>query len=276
MSKKYIDFKTARCIMHKNHRADDNPAKTMVEEKAWKSLDISRYSYAKQFRDLPEGFEIKNCCIVRSDFTELDFANCKIKHCEFYEVSFESADLSFAEITDCVFMGCDFHRVTFNSDNLNNCLFYRCDFEASFNLAENQKMPGVYYDHYTNALAPQCPEEGSFIGWKRCRDSRFVKLRIPESAKRSSGTDRECRCSKAIVMDIIECSDPMNGGNEKHVKTATSIFNAGFEYHVGETVYADKFDENRWERCSNGIHFFMSREEAVMYSLENSLSDMGV
>ena len=36
-------------------------------------------------------------------------------------------------------------------------------------------------------------------------------------------------------------------------------------YKVGKTVYPDGFDEDRWNECSNGIHFFMTRREAELY-----------
>jgi hypothetical protein len=36
-------------------------------------------------------------------------------------------------------------------------------------------------------------------------------------------------------------------------------------YTVGETVTADEWDEDRWNECSHGIHFFITRDEAVMY-----------
>ena len=36
-------------------------------------------------------------------------------------------------------------------------------------------------------------------------------------------------------------------------------------YTVGEVVYPDSFDDNRWNECSHGIHFFITRNEAVNY-----------
>ena len=36
-------------------------------------------------------------------------------------------------------------------------------------------------------------------------------------------------------------------------------------YKVGETILPDKWDDNRWEECSHGIHFFVDREEAVRW-----------
>lgn len=39
----------------------------------------------------------------------------------------------------------------------------------------------------------------------------------------------------------------------------------GFTYRVGETVVPDSFDEDRWNECSNGIHFFITKQEAIDY-----------
>ena len=36
-------------------------------------------------------------------------------------------------------------------------------------------------------------------------------------------------------------------------------------YKVGCEVLPDKFDDNRWEECSNGIHFFINKQEAIDY-----------
>ena len=38
-----------------------------------------------------------------------------------------------------------------------------------------------------------------------------------------------------------------------------------FIYRVGEFVEVDNFDEDRWNECSTGIHFFITRQEAVEY-----------
>ena len=105
---------------------------------------------------------------------------------------------------------------------------------------------------------PVCPKEGSFIGWKKCKDGKLVKLLILEDAKRSSATTRKCRCSKAKVLKIIDAK-----GND--MESADSTYCTNFFYHVGETVEVPDFDTNRWNECSTGIHFFMTREEAERY-----------
>ena len=103
-----------------------------------------------------------------------------------------------------------------------------------------------------------CPETGSFIGYKKAVDGRIVKLLITDDAKRCSGTRRKCRCSKAQVLEITDIS----GNNHDN---AISIHDKNFIYKVGKTVEVDNFDENRWNECSTGIHFFITRQEAVEY-----------
>lgn len=33
----------------------------------------------------------------------------------------------------------------------------------------------------------------------------------------------------------------------------------------GETIHVEDFDTNRWNECATGIHFFITRIEAVAY-----------
>ena len=112
----------------------------------------------------------------------------------------------------------------------------------------------IRYNECTSFLALQCPEEGAFVGWKKCKNNVIVKLLIPEHAKRSSATSRKCRCSEAVVLDVI--------GAEYGI----SQHDSGFHYHKGETVKVENFDENRWVECSLGIHFFITRREAELYN----------
>ena len=105
-----------------------------------------------------------------------------------------------------------------------------------------------------------CPEEGSFIGFKKCQDGKIVKLEIPVDALRCSATGRKCRCSKAKVLSITNID-----GTDANVGMAISKRDPNFIYKVGETVEVKNFDTNRWNECSTGIHFFITRQEAVDY-----------
>ena len=103
-----------------------------------------------------------------------------------------------------------------------------------------------------------CPEKGSFVGWKKCLGGLIVELEICADAKRSSATGRKCRCDKAKVISITTPEGTP-------VDSAISQYTETFAYRVGETVSVDDFDDNRWDECAPGIHFFITRQEAVDY-----------
>lgn len=117
---------------------------------------------------------------------------------------------------------------------------------------------GVRYNEQTAHFAMQCPEKGSYIGYKKAQNS-IVELQITEDSKRSSATTRKCRASKVKVLSITS----LNG--KKFFDKAVSDYDSSFVYKVGETIEVKDFDENRWSECSTGIHHFITREEAVFY-----------
>ena len=103
-----------------------------------------------------------------------------------------------------------------------------------------------------------CPSDGEFIGWKKV-SKKLIKLLIPSDARRYSATSNKCRCDKAKVLEITD----VDGSNP-----IASIINYSYaetQYVVGEMVFPDSFDENRWNECSNGIHFFINKQEAINY-----------
>ena len=122
---------------------------------------------------------------------------------------------------------------------------------------------GAKADERTAMYHLACPEEGTFIGFKKCQSYEgevvLVKLEIPEDAKRSSATTRKCRCSKAKVISITGIK------SGKDYEVAFSQRDSRFTYRIGETVVPDSFDEDRWNECSNGIHFFITKQEAIDY-----------
>lgn len=117
----------------------------------------------------------------------------------------------------------------------------------------------VKYNEKTAFFALQCPEEGSYIGWKKARE-HIVKLRITDDAKRSSATTRKCRASKAEVLEIQNID-----GTKAPTVIVRSSYDEDFIYEVGKIVEVKNFDTYRWNECSTGILHFITRQEAVSY-----------
>ena len=122
----------------------------------------------------------------------------------------------------------------------------------------NANLTNVKTNMYTIGYNLACPEEGSFIGYKKA-GKYIVKLLILEDSKRSSATTLKCRCDKAKVLDV----EKIDTGEK--IESTPSDYDINFIYKVGEIVKVDNFDENRWYECASGIHFFMNKENAIQY-----------
>ena len=110
------------------------------------------------------------------------------------------------------------------------------------------------------------PEDGEFTAFKNVRRSNneraILTLKIPAEAARLGGlVGRKCRASRALVVRA-ETKDGATIENE----TFFSDHNKKFSYEVGKTIEPDGFNDNPTIECSNGIHFFITRREAIEYA----------
>ena len=188
-----------------------------------------------------------------------------------------------------MFKYCNFLDMTFCRTNLVNSNFISCRLTnvnlAGANLSRTEirdcELKNIKTSSYTSFYSLQCPEEGSFIGFKKANifvpdtlgdytvtnmkiwtpQPVIIKLQITEDSLRSSATSRKCRCSKAKVLSISY----LDGTECPEGTIAHSQYDSDFTYKVGDILEIKKFNEDRWEECSTGIHFFITREEAVNY-----------
>ena len=149
------------------------------------------------------------------------------------------ADLSGADLSGADLRGANLRGVNLSGVNLSG---------ADLRGAEN--VPFIPY---------ACPDFGMFIGYKKA-SGYIVELEIPEDAKRLSANTRKCRCNKAKVLRILNYDRTV-----ANVTEVRSNYNSAFVYKVGNIVSVDNFDEDRFNECSTGIHFFINFKEAVEY-----------
>lgn len=171
----------------------------------------------------------------------------------------ERADLREADLQTADLRGADLQTADLRGAHLQGADLWGADLRGA-NL-RGAHLQGA--NNIPNYVCPICcPEEGSFIGFKKAYWNNtpvIVKLQIPADAKRSSATTRKCRCSKATVISITDMLDV------DKFQMAVSSYDKNFIYEVGKTVIVDDYDDNRWNECSTGIHFFITRDEAVRY-----------
>lgn len=169
------------------------------------------------------------------------------------EAYLEGINLKYSDLKKANLEGINLKEINLKGANISNTNL-NC---ANLNGAN---LENIKYSIYTTFLSLQCPSEGSFMGWKRI-DKYIIKLKIPEDSERSSSTNIICRCSKAEVLEIQN----MDGSIAADITEICSSHDKTFIYKVGETVEVKGFDKNRWNKFSNGIHFFIDRNMAVVY-----------
>ena len=186
------------------------------------------------------------------DFYGANLSGADLRSANLSGADLRSADLSGANLSGANLSGADLRSADLSGANLSGANLSGADLRSA-------NLLNVRYDECTGFFALVCPEEGSFIGYKKA-NGHIVKLRITEDALRSSATSRKCRCSKAEVLSITTLD-----GEDDGLTSIPSNYDSNFIYRVGTTVEVEDFETDRWNECAAGIHFFITRQEAVQY-----------
>ena len=190
------------------------------------------------------------------DFRRADFRYSNFRYSNFSDSDFRGADFSYSNFSYSDFRGVDFRYSDFSYSDFRGADFRGVDFRGvDFRYSDFRSSDFLN----SSGVLMQCPEEGSFIGYKKC-NNYIVKLLILEDARRSSGTTDKCRCDKAKVLEIQNLD-----GSISDITTVYSNFDCSFEYTVGKIVTEPNFCTDRWSECAEGIHFFINRKNAVNY-----------
>ena len=204
------------------------------------------------------GRDLSGCILSFSDLSNCDLSGCKL-----IGSYLGNCNLSHSYMVDCILQWSNLHGSDMSGSDLTNSDLRGanlCDVNLrGAKLCDAKNVDKVIWNATTEFYPLQCPEEGAFIGWKKVHN-RIVKLEICADALRSSATSRKCRCSSAKVLAI----ENIDGSEYRNL--VRSDYDPYFTYKVGEIVKVENFDTNRWNECAPGIHFFITREEAVKYS----------
>lgn len=182
-----------------------------------------------------------------------------------------AADLCYANLGGADLFKADLRGVNLCEASLCNTNLYKADLCGANLRKANLHGANLYGSDLRNTdlceaknipyIPMACPDSGGFIAWKRA-SGYIVKLYIPSDARRCSAVGRKCRCDKATVIGIENID-----GTTADITEVPSNYDSSFKYVLHGHVAVDNFCENRWKECSEGIHFFINREEAVNYGL---------
>ena len=209
-----------------------------------------------------------------ADLSDADLSYSNLRDVDLRGAGLSDANLSYSNLSDADLSDANLYRA-----NLSDAILYRANLSDAILYGASLSEADLYRANLSDADLSDadlrgaknlncpiaCPEEGSFIAFKKAYNMNrtkcyIIKLEIPSDAMRCSATSRKCRCSKAKVISITNID-----GTEANVNVAYSQYDRKFEYRVGGIVKVDNFDTDRWHECAPGIHFFITRKEAANY-----------
>ena len=210
-----------------------------LRETMFADMDLSGYDLSGI--DFTLG-SFRNVCLDGVNFTEAVIENALLDGCSMKGADFRNAQMKTASMRHCDMRGCDIRGA-----NLFGAVL------------EHARLEGIVSDEGTRWFRMHCPEKGAILGYKKCVNDRLVQLLIPADARRTSATLPSCRCSKAKVLTIKSFDSAVE------FEEAWSLVDENFVYRKGQWVEVKNFNEDRWMDSTTGIHFWMSREEAIAY-----------
>ncbi len=205
----------------------------------------------------------------KADLSRVDLRGASLQHADLSGADLTGAnlggaDLRWTNLSSAILYHTDLSLADLRWANLNFAYLHGTDFyDADLREASLSRTSYLYAAKNAGivfSLGNILPD-GELIGWKKCRENRIVKLRIPADSKRLNAPYcRKCRAEKAEVLAIYNFDGTMSEDG-----FARSLIDESFVYRVGEMVEPTKpFDiyQDSFSECGIGIHFFITRKEA--------------
>jgi len=184
-----------------------------------------------------------NLCYADLSSVDLSFANL-------HSANLHSANLSFANLHSADLSSVDLSFANLHSADLSFANLHSVDLSfANLSSVDLKRIQNF------NTIVP----EGELIVWKKLQNNLIAKLLIPVKAKRVNCIgSRKCRFEFVKVIAIYD--------SKKKVNEGVGIYDSNFVYKVGKIIKPNKFDPSPLIECSNGIHAFITRQEAEDYN----------
>lgn len=211
--------------------------------------------------------DFTNLILENMDLENFNLSDMDFSHSNFIGVNLSNVNFCSSQLVNVLLDDCDLQNSNLKNANLERASLRRANLTGVdisgarlyAAVLENAILDDIIFDDNTKNFRIHCPEKGAFIAYKKGLNNLIVKLLIPSDARRVSSTMNCCRCDKAKVLEI------KNFEGTKFFDEAWSTVAEGFCYKLGEWVYAENFNEDRWYDSTGGIHFWMTEEEAKAY-----------
>ena len=170
------------------------------------------------------------------------------------------ADLTGADLTDADLTWADLTGANLTSADLYGACLYGANLYGADLTGANLIDSELEYANLTDTILDekeQCRKgivlTEPIVGYKKSDEGKIITLEIPIGAKVFSINNNKRRTNKVKVID-------MQGETE-----LCSIHDNKFKYHAGDEIEIKDFDERYNIECGEGIHFFLTRDEAESF-----------
>lgn len=206
---------------------------------------------------------LENSSLGYSDLRGADLRYANLKHADLGYANLSLINLTCANLEDAYLWGANLVKSRIDHTNLEHACLEAVNLEGAYLGRSN-----LYYTQLEGANLYNVNlknNEGKLIkyrkgkiltediiGYKKCRDNIIVTVLIPRGSIVFSIDGEKCRTNKARVIAI-------DGADR-----AYSFYNK-MSYYVGDEFTVYNFNCQYNMECGEGIHFFMTREEAERY-----------
>ena len=229
------------------------------------NIDISNSSFNKM---IIQNIKINNVKMEQCSFKGTKFNNIYFNNVKASFSNFSTTDMNNIHINESEFDNTIFYNVMIDKLKTNYTDFYSAEFidsKIKHSHMINTMLENTVMKNLNNDAFPEiCPPIGrSFIGYKKVKD-KILTLEILKDSKRVSLIYDNCRCNKAKVIKIEEMD-----GSTSNITEIASDYNMHFIYKLNQVVQSPTFNENRFDEFTDGIHFYMSKNQAKNFRFKN-------
>ena len=208
------------------------------------------------------GVDLSGANISRANLRGANLSGANLSRADLSGADISHADLSGADLRSANLRGANLYGADLCGANLCGANLYGADLRSANLYGVDLSGANPYGVDLRGAdlkgakgLAQFCIlPQGDIIGWKKLANGAIARLLIPHDAKRVNAySSRKCRAEFVFVTEIIGAAEGTGKFDEKTI------------YKTGVRVSPDSYNPDARLECSNGIHFFITRQEAEDY-----------
>lgn len=210
------------------------------------------------------GAYLEGACFIDAILVGVDFEGASLVDTDFSCANAWSANFNKTNCQNSLFLSANLTEASFEEADLNGASFALA-YLSNASLSDAQ-LDSVEFKN-TFGVSPVCPEEGEFTGWTIGEDFEgteyLLRVSVPWTARRSSGTTRRCRAEALSVDEVISLDMEKSYGFPYPYIT---LKNRDFKLRLGETSIDKNFETDRFKVSSTDLYFWISKEEALAHA----------